>query len=465
MKKILYLVYCVGTLLAWGCSSTKIEDRSNFQPFEIKEGEEITLLWEFKNADNVTIAGFPKLYNAKDFLVDKPLKSRQYYINAFKGSDTVKRFVHVEVIPNTPQQEIKTGPVVLRQIISGPSYEESEYLNGVLTHDIQHIPSSMHVMRTKINEKNKTCNFNVLLLDQLGNYINGYSYKSDKASWTSTNSCGSVSANYSGLKYSEKKNDETLDFIDLGLLIDNSAASDNEDIPLMIKSFLPGLMSGDKIMISAFNQNYHKILDLMPVEQMIMGFDNDFRLPKKSGLSAVNKASYKALGQLAKGHNSKKALILLTYLSDNSSLTYDENDVALFAKNNDIPIYIVGIGEAVNGYDLRYLCSLTGARYYFIMKDELKSLNNILTEIIFSLRNNYKVTVPIQSFDENCTVKKANLQFITNDKNISESVTIQNDYKSLFAANQILANYDEGSSRLNLPLKPTKICRTMLLQK
>lgn len=448
MKKLFCLLLLFVSLILGACSVGKIEPDPLTKYFiEIKEGEEVTIQWDFKNADAVNIDGYDKKFKSKDFLVEKLSTSKQYKLRAFNKKDTLVQSIYVEVKQNPREEgEIKTGPIVLKSRITSPSYIENEYLSGILNDVVNPTPANLRIMKSRIDTVNKTCDMNVVLLDNFGNYLKGFSKLPDYAIFNTRNSCKDKSATYDKLEYKEKEYTDPTDLIDFGILIDNSAAASQMQVANSVKAFLPEFYSGDKVMMSFYNQNYSKYAGLTPVEQVILSNENGFNLQPQSGLSALNKAALKSLNTLKDGANPQKALVIISFLADNSSLSWDENDVARRAKEFNIPLYIIGVGDAVNGYDLRYLCSLTGGRYYFLLNDEVNQLQNILSEILFSLRNHYTVTVPIGNFDADCPVKKANLQVITASNNISDNVTIQTEYKSLFSYSQILTVFDEKSA-------------------
>lgn len=471
---IKYLFLFLIALAVAGCATSKLTNDPGLKSYiEIKEGDEVALQWNYHYADKVMVNGFERIFAGNDYILDRPIKSREYILTVMNKSDTLIQTIYVKVktpldtvekktdtiaitkivipteAPNTDsietKQEIRTGPIVLKEEKLNASISESEYLSGQIAADAHNGPAMLKIMRTRLNEGSEQATLDVLLMDRFGNFISGLNKDRENLLWTATNTCGTISANYSRLGFSEYNHTSPADFLDIGILIDNSAASNNNEIKKTLKYFLPELKSNDNVMISYFNQNYEQIINLTPVEQVILGFEENFSLPKKSGLNALNKASFIALDQLSQGKSNNKALIILTYLSDNSSLIYDGNDVVRLAKLHDIPVYIIGIGEIVSGYELRYITSLSGGRYYFLLNDESSSLKNVLSEIAFAQRSHYEVYLPVQNFNKECSIRKSEISISMNDSIHSESVTFQNEYDVLYFTHQIMATFDEKS--------------------
>jgi outer membrane protein OmpA-like peptidoglycan-associated protein len=469
-----YLLFFLIALAIAGCATSKLVNDPGLKSYiEINEGDEVALQWNFHYAEKVLVNGFERIFANNDYILDRPAKSREYILNVMNSSDTLVQTIYVKVKSKSDKDEnvadtiaitkivvptetaktdtietkpeIRTGPNFLKDENRTASISESEYLNGQITADIHTGPALLKVMRTRLNEGSQFATLEVLLMDRFGNSISGLDKDREGLLWTATNTCGSLSANYSKLGFTENNHTSPTDFLDIGILIDNSAASTNNEVKKSIKEFLPELKSTDNVMISYFNQNYEPMLSLSPVVQTILGYEESFNLPKKSGLNALNKASFIALDQLSQGRSDNKALIIITYLSDNASLTYDGNDVVKLARMHNIPIYIIGIGEIVSGFELRYITSLSGGRYYFLLDDESSSLKNVLSEIAFAQRNHYDVYLPVQNFTKECSVRKADLSISLNDSIHSESVTFQNEYDVLYFTHQVMATFDEKS--------------------
>jgi Ca-activated chloride channel family protein len=112
------------------------------------------------------------------------------------------------------------------------------------------------------------------------------------------------------------------------------------------------------------------------------------------GLTSLYDAMYIGLERVTRGHNSRKALLLITDGEDNHS-RYSFADLKEFAKERDVEIYAIGIVNQattqVSGYTgravLEGLAKLTGGRAFF--PTSIHELESICALIGANLKNQY----------------------------------------------------------------------------
>ncbi len=90
-------------------------------------------------------------------------------------------------------------------------------------------------------------------------------------------------------------------------------------------------------------------------------------------------------------------IVLVAYSTDNASIIYDRNDIIDLAISRDIPVYVVGVGNAVDSYSLSSVANLTGAKYYNVDENELDNISLIFNEIIFAQKSGYQFDVPVSA--------------------------------------------------------------------
>jgi Ca-activated chloride channel homolog len=96
-----------------------------------------------------------------------------------------------------------------------------------------------------------------------------------------------------------------------------------------------------------------------------------------AGATALYDAIYLGLGQLKRGQNPKKALLLITDGEDNHS-RYSRGDIRDFIREADAQIYVVDLGRALLGD----LAEMTGGHSYHANVDDLQDIcEKIATEL------------------------------------------------------------------------------------
>src|SRR6185369_12345887 len=114
----------------------------------------------------------------------------------------------------------------------------------------------------------------------------------------------------------------------------------------------------------------------------------------KGGTSLYD-ALYLGMDKVNRGHNSRKALLLITDGEDNHS-RYSYSDVREFAKEHDVLIYAIGLLEQqstqlpqIGAAVLQDLANLTGGAAYFPTSPA--ALDGICEQIGSDLKNQYVV--------------------------------------------------------------------------
>src|SRR5215467_13384268 len=106
-------------------------------------------------------------------------------------------------------------------------------------------------------------------------------------------------------------------------------------------------------------------------------------LKQGAGATALYDAIYLGLGQLKRGQNPKKALLLITDGEDNHS-RYSRGDIRDFIREADAQIYVVDLGRALLGD----LADMTGGHSYHTSMDDLE---NTCEKIAFEIKSQYVI--------------------------------------------------------------------------
>ena len=413
---ILFLTWIV---LLEGCSTVTPVSNIKVVDFkgvsQISLGEKAMLNWSFENADNVRIIERQRNYYSTDSVLVNPDTTTVYNFVISSGADSL--ILKWTVYVNDTINDITTGPIPGNIQFAKPSFINSDYLRGLQT-----VKSASGLKKVKImrhyypfDNKNKV-RANAILLDEYGNYFIGLGEKgSGKISINATSGCIDSPSDVVVTDFKELDlNDRQ--FVDFALLLDNSSiASDYFPIYEQLNTFITALEKEDRFALYNFNQNFSESIPLNYKDDI----DIKELTPKKAnGFSAIFKSLKHTIDILKdKGlEERKKAIVVVAYSTDNASIIYDRNDIIDYAFSADIPIYVIGVGNAVDSYSLRSVANLSGARYYQLDENEIDKISLILNEILFSQKANYSFDVPI-ALDRtgNCKTNCANVEFRIGD--------------------------------------------------
>ena len=457
----------------YACTSSKPISSNKFKGYsQISQGEIATLEWDFANATNVKVDLYDKQYNAIDSAKVSPNSTKDYKITAFHESDTVAYKWTVEVV-NKEEKIASEKPVVnetkpTTEIpVYTPNSTNSEYINGAIGPEAA--PVRIKIMHSTKNEK--TLELKTIILDENGNFINGLN--SQVVDLSFIQKCKKSSNSAGDLQIQEvHKSDGT----DYSIIFDNSSVAEF-NFPLLerVLNFSESLSADDRLMFSYFNHNYTEYLSLQPQKEFYDAFKG-YDLPKPSGLSGLYKAAYSNLvdftAKVSKEKN--KAIILITYSEDNSSLIYSPDDIISAAQNFGIPIFVIAVGDAFNSYTLQKIANSTGGKLYTVHTDSSHVAEHIMKEIDFALNNHYSVTLDYDNNEKECADAYGKLILKYGEKTIEDGIVL-NPTKSEFhsyyqsvaifdaKSAEIASDYDDGIIELSNVLKNNPNYRVKLI--
>ncbi len=440
-----YIIIIV--ILISGCASPPLElvDLKGFSV--IQKGETAKLKWHFNYADEVTIDKIQGVFNGLDSAYVSPSEDTQYIITVHQDDETMRYSWRVFVNPKDTGSP-RRGPQTLTPLDLNQSYKPSEFLSGKIDKGSDYALRQIKLMRIiHPGDDNDKLELQFLILDQYGNYIPGLSEK--QAQINIENFCRHETSQIKLSVLNEQEFTSSDDGLNIGISVEKSAAAKN--LPQLIKNlkeFSSKLDQSDAMMFSTFNQNIEQVTKLLPAENAHWRLKT-YAHPEKSGLSALYKTAFKSIVQLGSSKKEGKNLyIMVVYGADNSSIIYDAQDVADIAKEFGIPIYIIGIGGAIESYSLKYLCSVTGGKYYYIQDYEISNINLILQEIIFSGKTHYSVEFPVDNFLGKCREINSKLSIPLDEKVLSDDTRIIIQPWAQYSGYQAVAAYTEGIDKV-----------------
>jgi len=432
----------------YACTSSKPISSNKFKGYsKISQGEIATMEWDFANATNVKVDLYDKLYNAVDSAKVSPNSSKEYKITAFHESDTVAYKWTVEVVNKEEKPDIEK-PVLTETKPNAeipayiPNSTNSEFINGAIGPEAA--PVRIKIMHSAKNTNN--LELKTIILDENGNFINGLN--SEVVDMSFIQKCKKSSNSAGDLQIQEvHKSDGT----DYSIIFDNSSVAEF-NFPLLerVLNFTESLSQEDRLMFSYFNHNYTEYLSLQPQSEFYNAFKG-YDLPKPSGLSGLYKAVYNNLvdftAQVSKDKN--KALILITYSEDNSSLIYSPDDIINAAQNFGIPVFIIAVGDAFNSYTLQKISNSTGGKLYTLHTDSSHIAEHIMKEIDFALNNHYSVTLDYDNNEKECADAYGKLILKYGEKTIEDGIILNPTKSEFHSYYQSVAIFEPKSTEVD----------------
>lgn len=435
--KFSFVIVLIFTLFA--CSGNKHIYLIDFEGVSrVNAGDTLTINWDFKNAHYVKIEDIPQNFNPKDSLTFIPKKNTKLEFNAINKKDTLSLTWRIYV---KDDEEVKKVERELSKYQN--SYIESEYFSGVHQDPKHLIPKNIKLMGYN-NINSNAVEYKVLMLDEFGNYLPNIK-NNDFLIWNITNSCGEYKDqiaidNYEEEKLSNKKSA-------LKILLDNSKAAEfNQSLVFHIKNGLKKIQSDAMVSMAYFNQDYNELFDFKSIKEI----ENQILVVQKNdGLNAVFKNAYKALAEMQYVKDAdNKCLILVTYSPNNAATIYNAKDLVTLARELEIPIYVVAIGNAIDTYSMKYISYGTGGKFYNLDPTEMYDITDIIAEIEFSLNAHYKIQVP-KSVYTDCEFYTLELSLNFNDNIIKEIGNYISNPAWFGSLNQSLAIFAYKSSEVS----------------
>lgn len=448
MNIIRIIVLILLASVFYACTSSKPISSNKFKGYsKISQGEIATMEWDFANATNVKVDLYDKLYNAVDSAKVSPNSSKEYKITAFHESDTVAYKWTVEVVNKEEKPDIEK-PVLTETKPNAeipayiPNSTNSEFINGAIGPEAA--PVRIKIMHSAKNTNN--LELKTIILDENGNFINGLN--SEVVDMSFIQKCKKSSNSAGDLQIQEvHKSDGT----DYSIIFDNSSVAEF-NFPLLerVLNFTESLSQEDRLMFSYFNHNYTEYLSLQPQSEFYNAFKG-YDLPKPSGLSGLYKAVYNNLvdftAQVSKDKN--KALILITYSEDNSSLIYSPDDIINAAQNFGIPVFIIAVGDAFNSYTLQKISNSTGGKLYTVHTDSSHIAEHIMKEIDFALNNHYSVTLDYDNNEKECADAYGKLILKYGEKTIEDGIILNPTKSEFHSYYQSVAIFEPKSTEVD----------------
>lgn len=449
-KKIIFSLFI--TIFILGCTTTKFEKIivNDFKGFsEALSDEKITIMWNFDNCNNVRINSLKRNFNCVDSIEFIVSESTILDFVVSNHIDTIN--LKWRVILRDNDKKIKTGPD--RKIdLNKPNYFETNYFNSLIAISLNPSISKLKIVNYDYDYDESTLNLNFLLLDDFGNLVTNIIEDNithigvEAINFCQDKEIGKTKSKLTEIKYDTNKK------VDLGIMLDNSIIA-GDFYPIMdnIKHFAGYINSSDRYFFKSFNQYS---LSNIPLKNL-----NSFRkeivklkLEKASGLSSIYKNLYDNLNYLYsnRNENTKQSIVLIVFSSDNSSLVYDRNDIVQLSMKYKIPIFVVGVGSSVDTYSMKYLCEMTGGKFYELEANQINDIVDILTEINLSQKVYYSAKAKL-TLDEikTCNLIKTKLTYWDGKHNLEDSISLRTKLQTEYFKYQSIASFEYKETVIN----------------
>lgn len=381
----------------------------------IKKGETATIKWHYKNADRVKVSGFNVSLNPIDSLLVSPNETKSYTIVASKNDEFDKDEWIVEVVKDEAQKRKALKKLNVTDKISDYTPEtitdstfivdteteekpeiaasnstnwdlkestiETSLLHGITA---SNVANSLNLKISKITKSAEGYKINLLLLDNFGNFISNAAISRANINYANISGPSDYKLNAPELiKLTQATNYLFLaekSYTDSNSMIGREIIKDN---------IAPLLNSDDNFSYYEFNQSYVALVDKKAKNQINSEEIEHSFLPK-SLLTALYQNAFET-ANLLKKEKGNKNLVIINYGFDNASLVHTPKDLVQICQKNEIKVYFISIGNDIDSYTEREVCSQTGGRYYNI--DTKEQIGDAIREITFANQMYYQLFI------------------------------------------------------------------------
>lgn len=356
----------------------------------IQAGETGFLRWSFVSTDRVQVDGIPGVFLPADVVYLSPAATTTYRITGYRDSDSTSVYFTVRVVqPDTVAQQtapVETGGAIEQE--QGPVLPESStpsmyYTGRTMKGDR---PEQLKIMRVLPASAGDIPVFEAVVLDQYGNFLSGRPavFGTVKSNCVGSFATLTMTADVREISETERP------AVGMVLCADYSRPVQN-DLPALesaYRQFFEAFSPQDELGMIAFDHRARPLFQQAAPNHAIATLVEG--TPSLGGLTGLYKAAYTGLRTLKKSTLPNRALVILTGSSENASLSYTLNDIAMQARTMQVPVYAIAVGMNAETYSLRYLADYTGGRFYKIAQPSQAA--QVLREIANSYRAGYTVT-------------------------------------------------------------------------
>ena len=224
----------------------------------------------------------------------------------------------------------------------------------------------------------------------------------------------------------EDKTEQTLQYfasedapISVGLIFDTSGSmgSKLEKSRQAVAQFFRTTNPQDEFFLVEFND---RPVLAVPMTTSLEEIQNRLTFTQSKGRTALLDAVYLGLHTIKKGHNARKALLIISDGGDNSS-RYTESEIKNLVREADVQIYGIGIYESYGGRGrsaeelagpglLSEISEQTGGRAFEV--GNLNELPDVAAKIGIELRNQYLLGYTPTNAERNGKYRKVQVKLI-----------------------------------------------------
>ena len=207
--------------------------------------------------------------------------------------------------------------------------------------------------------------------------------------------------------------------ISVGLIFDTSGSmgSKLDKSRQAVAQFFRTTNPQDEFFLVEFNDRPQLVV---PFTTSLEEVQNRLTFTHSKGRTALLDAVYLGLHTMKKGHNARKALLIISDGGDNSS-RYTESEIKNLVREADVQIYAIGIYESMAGRGrtaeelagpglLTEISEQTGGRAFAV--DNLNELPDVAAKIGIELRNQYLLGYTPTNAERNGKYRKVQVKLV-----------------------------------------------------
>lgn len=153
-----------------------------------------------------------------------------------------------------------------------------------------------------------------------------------------------------------------------------------------------GMTDRDSISVIAFDHAWLQLSPLVSGSALPMAITDP---GPSTGLTGLYATLMSAIESASAGNATDRDVVLVSATDDNASIQHDLSDVVQRARERNVRISTIRVGQSNLGYVFRYLAGATGGRAMQVQSDSAHLVAQLLRQIVMARRNYVDCTVPI----------------------------------------------------------------------
>ena len=153
-----------------------------------------------------------------------------------------------------------------------------------------------------------------------------------------------------------------------------------------------GMTDRDSVSVIAVDHSWLQLSPLVSGSALPMAITDP---GPSTGLTALYAGLMSAIESASSADATDRDVVLVTATDDNASIQHDLADVVTRARERNVRISTIRVGQSNLGYVFRYLAGATGGRAMQVQSDSAHVVAQLVRQIVMARRNYVDLTIPV----------------------------------------------------------------------